>query len=1086
MNPPERTCQQRLEELLSSDSSGLHAAETLWYDRLWLDACAEAARTGSAWLDDETPARETDLPNRVHRLLAEYIPKALPAMQATLHAAAAAQCLAHRGGRQAVRHRVLAALAWAGAGKPQDLVWPKESGGSWSGLPDDAGPAATDLLSGANPHLPWELVDDLIEVLGAGPVSAFRSRTVPVISDAADGHVIRLHLMAVKESGEQALPEAGFATLLPDASRTTAQIAHAFSWARAREGFPRGTGLRWQLLGHGGRLITDCLPVEAGAAAAVGFAWMFLPRARKASRQDPDIVVHATLTPNGLLAPAPPPPGQLDLTGQTVVVAEDLRASSPVDQRVVRPQAGVDGAWRATRRPKGRRAKAVALLVAVGLVAGAAFGMHSLLSSQDNKRRQVADDLAGAALRTGADSPADALRLALAASALDPDNSRVQQALLTAGMGETNLSRVVPTGRRHLRLVTLSADGRYMAVADADQRLRLWDTVRVEEVTLPHPARKVDVLTFAPRGDLLAVSSDAGVQLWDVSAGTPTRTLSGAASAASLAFDDTAQSLAAGTEDGRLLVWRKAARPDEKPLTLGRRALPVRSICFPAAGTLAATGEDETVTLWRTDASGAPTHTQKLVSAGSSVLCVSERRIVVADRSKLYVLSPTLRKLRNPVQLPLDPGAVYRPDTDSVLIALANGVKEIRVDDLEASDATTDGLGSGTFFAPNSHPGNIAAASGDGSTVAVPTSEGDVRIYRSPKPMKEADRRRWAILAAYPLAQEHRLLLVGGGIWGRGQLTLTDSRTGKVVTHLALKDRMRATGGQTTTFSHKHALVATPMETKGLLLTKIRGDRFGKSVALPRPAVPAKASDQTRGQILTPVGAAFDDERDLLFAFWGRSVVTYKISDRADPEEISRTSVDLSLGGMALSADGRLLFADTPNGQKAHTIDATGRVSGSASLVSPRPTGLLAPGPGQSLFTASVTGQVFRYTRHKQTNTWTEYPLPGHKGPPALLRVDGNFLISVGEDSILRLTRADNGRELGQVPMPFFVATVERVSGETLHISSAWDEHFSVPVSVRAQRRHACEILGKAAPDTVAHAWPAAKTDASTTVCRPA
>ncbi|MET8977381.1 WD40 repeat domain-containing protein [Streptomyces sp. NPDC004539] len=1089
MNTPGRDHEQHLKELLAGDCTPLQAAEALWYDRLWFDACSRAARAGSTWLFDE-PSDQESLLEQVRRLLAEYVPHALPAMQAILHAARAAHCLAHQSGLRVVHHRVLAALAWAGSGRPEDLVWPEESGGSWPELPDDAGPTVTDSLSSANPHLPWDQVDDLVRVLRSDPPESARSSTTPVISDAADGHVIRLYLTAVEDSAERALPEAFFATLLRDASRTTAQIARAFSWARAREGFPRGTGLRWQLLGHNGQLISDCLPIDAGAAAAVGLTWMFLPRTRRVSRQDPTAVVHAALAPNGLLVPAPPPE-QLSLPSSTpLVVAIGHRpaaapsAPSSAGDRMIRPRRDVADAWKATRRPKGRRTAVISLLTALMLTAAAGLGWNWLQSSQDNKNHQAADDLASAALQTGPDSPADALRRALAASVLDPDNPRAQQALLAASRSETDLSRIVPTRLPRLRQLALSADGRYLAAVGADRNLHLWDTQQVEDVTPAHPPHAVNAMTFAPKGHLLAVSSEAGLQMWDASTGTATRTLDGAESAVSLAFDSEAQSLAAGTTDGKVLLWRKAERPGEKPLVLGRRPSPVRSVCFSSASTLAVTGTDKTVTVWSANAPSSPSHVAKLVSAGSSVMCVSKGRIVAVDRSKLYFLSPTLTELRKPVQLVLDPGAVYRPGTDSVLVALANGVKEISVDTLTSLDEESDALGGGTFYAANSHPGNIAAASSDGDTVAVPTSEGDIRIYRGPKPTGATDRRLWSALAVYPLDHRDRVLVVGGGIWGPGQLTLTDSRTGKVLAYRALGDRVRNTGGQPTAFSQNHNLVATPTNTKGILLTNIGKNGIGEPFPLPRPSVPANASSQTRNEILTPVGAAFDDERNLLFAFWGRSVITYKISGGAAPKEVSRTSVRTSLGGMVLSDDGTLLLADTNRGQEAHIIDARGRVKASSEQISTRPALLLTPGPGQSLFTASITGQVFRYTRNAQTGTWSEYPMHGHESLPVLLRVDGKLVISAGQDYTLRLARADSGQELGEVRMPFLVPTAEWAGQGTLHILSNFDERFSVPVSVQAQRRLACALLGNAAPSTIAEAWADADTSRSTAVCR--
>ncbi|MBD9727810.1 PD40 domain-containing protein [Streptomyces sp. ID-01-6.2a] len=145
----------------------------------------------------------------------------------------------------------------------------------------------------------------------------------------------------------------------------------------------------------------------------------------------------------------------------------------------------------------------------------------------------------------------------------DPATGRVR-ATLTEPAG-----RATPKGEeeergmmfRQVETMAFSPDGRTLASANVDGRVRLWNTADGHldaTLTVSLSTSQVE-LAFSPDGRTLAIAAGGAVRLWD----TPTRyaraTLTGTGEGATtLAFSPDGRTLAAGDYDGRLHLWDAA------------------------------------------------------------------------------------------------------------------------------------------------------------------------------------------------------------------------------------------------------------------------------------------------------------------------------------------------------------------------------------------------------------------------------------------------------------------------------------------------------------------------------------------------
>ena len=124
--------------------------------------------------------------------------------------------------------------------------------------------------------------------------------------------------------------------------------------------------------------------------------------------------------------------------------------------------------------------------------------------------------------------------------------------------------------------VRFSPKSEYLA-AVAGKNLKVWTKTKLEPFREYQSKTELNCCDFSPRGNVLAVGSAGGIQLWDIEIGTVTQTLVEDEDITCLAFGQEEQTLVAGTRHGEVYYWKDIYNSNEV-IQFREKPKPVQSV----------------------------------------------------------------------------------------------------------------------------------------------------------------------------------------------------------------------------------------------------------------------------------------------------------------------------------------------------------------------------------------------------------------------------------------------------------------------------------------------------------------------------
>ena len=411
-------------------------------------------------------------------------------------------------------------------------------------------------------------------------------------------------------------------------------VDDAYTWAQARDGFPRHTKKPWKVVWtlreqDGSTARGDVDGGSLGAAFGVALAALFGLSRSSRRRLDPDAFISARLDISGALDTVTnlhtKVPALGDRAARLLVAANDEAPAGNARQGDHPSITGGHRAADAMAFAAAPRPRSVPVLAAVVLLLAGALVWVVIARSNAHEARiaQLAQRLAATSQQKLASDPAAAALAGAAAVTLAPQSQAAQAALMGAATVDVRYDGVLAEAASNVALspngtllaaggddhsvalvrvdrsapprtaratgnrtsaLRFSQDGKYLFTGDERGKLVRWDTATL--VAMPFSQRDyyggdaVADIAVSPDGALLAaLTGQHNVDVYETVAGTLISSIAVTSSATSLVFTDT-QTVAVGVigkaVTDQILTYNVWRAPQEEPKVVshvGKRPL---------------------------------------------------------------------------------------------------------------------------------------------------------------------------------------------------------------------------------------------------------------------------------------------------------------------------------------------------------------------------------------------------------------------------------------------------------------------------------------------------------------------------------